>query len=49
MSMQSAWKLVGGIAGAMAGVAKHALWYVRYQVGGTTHDHPEQPAGERKS
>ena len=49
MSMQSAWKLVGGVAGVVAGVARHAVWYVRYQIGGTTQDSPEEPAGERKS
>ena len=47
MAMRSAWKLVGGVAGAVASVARHAVWYVRYQVEGATRDHPERPADDR--
>ena len=49
MAMDSAWKLVGGLATAVAGVARHAVWYVRYQVEGVTRDQPERTADERKS
>jgi hypothetical protein len=34
-------KLLGGAVGVAAvarDVARHAVWYVRYQVDGTTHD-----------
>lgn len=47
MAMESAWRLVGGIVGLAAGAAKHAVWYVRYQVGGITRDQPERADEER--
>ena len=45
MPMASAWKLVGGLVGVVAGVAKHAVWYVRYQIEGVTHDQPRDVGG----
>jgi len=36
--VESARKLVGGVLGAVTGAAKHAVWYVRYQVEGVTRD-----------
>ena len=45
MAMDSAWKLVGGVVGAVAGVAKHAVWYLRYQVGGVTRDRSDRVGG----
>ena len=44
MAMGSAWKLVGGVAGVVAGAAKHAVWYVRYQIEGVTHEQADRPA-----
>jgi len=41
MAMDAARKLVGGVLGVMTGAAKHAVWYVRYQVEGRTRDHPD--------
>ena len=38
MAMETAWKLVGGVVGLVTGAAKHAVWYVRYQVEGVTRD-----------
>ena len=38
MPMESARKLVGGAIGLIAGVARHAVWYLRYQVDGVTRD-----------
>jgi len=38
MAMESARKLVGGALGLVTGAAKHALWYLRYQVDGITRD-----------
>ena len=40
MAMEAALKLVGGMVGLVAGAARHAVWYVRYQVEGVTRDHP---------
>ena len=42
MAMDTARKLVGGLVGAVAGAAKHAVWYLRYQVEGVTHDDPKR-------
>ena len=41
MAMDSAWKLLGGVVGVVAGAAKHAVWYLRYQVEGVARDAPE--------
>ena len=30
--------------GVLAGAARHAVWYLRYQVEGITHDQPERAA-----
>ena len=38
MAMEAARKVVGGILGVAAGAARHAVWYLRYQVEGITHD-----------
>lgn len=38
MAMESARKVVGGVLGAVTGAAKHAVWYLRYQVEGLTRD-----------
>jgi hypothetical protein len=38
MAMEGARKLVGGVLGVVTGAAKHAVWYVRYQVEGVTRD-----------
>jgi hypothetical protein len=38
MAMESARKLVGGALVLVTGAAKHALWYLRYQVEGVTRD-----------
>jgi hypothetical protein len=46
MAMGSARKLVGGAVGLVAGAARHALWYLRYQAEGVTRD--DEPAPERK-
>ena len=48
MAMESAWKLVGGVVEAVAGAAKHAVWYVRYQVEGVTHETSDRPATENE-
>ena len=29
---------MGGVLGVVTGAAKHAVWYVRYQVEGVTRD-----------
>jgi hypothetical protein len=42
MAMGAARKLVGGILGMATGAAKHAVWYLRYQVEGVTRDHPDR-------
>ena len=49
MAMETAWKLVGGLVGAVAGVARHAVWYVRYQVEGVTHDDPKRATADPKN
>jgi hypothetical protein len=38
MAMGSARKVVGGAIGLVTGAAKHAVWYLRYQVEGATRD-----------
>ena len=38
--VEAARKVVGGVLGAVTGAAKHAVWYVRYQVEGATRDDP---------
>jgi hypothetical protein len=38
MAMGSALKLAGGVVGLVAGAARHAVWYVRYQLDGLTRD-----------
>ena len=43
MAMGAARKLVGGAIGLMAAAARHAAWYLRYQVDGETRDHAEGP------
>ena len=43
MAMGAARKLVGGAIGLMAGAARHAVWYLRYQLDGETHDDDEGP------
>ncbi len=40
--VESAWKLVGGVVGAVAGAAKHAVWYLHYQVEGVPRDESER-------
>jgi hypothetical protein len=47
MAMESARKLVGGLIGAAASAARHAVWYVRYQVEGVTHDHDDRAREDR--
>jgi len=47
MAMDTAWKLVGGIVGVVTGAAKHAVWYLRYQVEGVARDRPEGPQDQR--
>ena len=42
MAMDVARKLMGVVTGA----AKHAIWYVRYQVEGVTRDHEGAPAAD---
>jgi hypothetical protein len=42
MAMESARKLVGSLVGVVAGAAKHAVWYVRYQVEGVPRDKPNR-------
>jgi hypothetical protein len=44
-------KLLGGAVGviAVAGqVVRHAAWYVRYRVDGTSRDEPPRPPGRRR-
>jgi hypothetical protein len=48
MAMDGARKLVGGVLVAMAGAAKHAVWYVRYQVEGVTRDGDDAPPADDK-
>jgi hypothetical protein len=36
--VEGARKLVGGVLGVVTGAAKHAVWYLRYQVEGQTRD-----------
>ena len=43
MAMEAARKVVGGVLGAVTGAAKHAVWYLRYQVEGVTRSHPHAP------
>jgi hypothetical protein len=43
MAMESARKVVGGVLGAVTGAAKHAVWYLRYQVEGVTRDGSPEP------
>jgi hypothetical protein len=38
MAMESARKVVGDVLGAVSGAARHAVWYLRYQVEGVTRD-----------
>ena len=38
MAMNAARKLVGGAVGLIAGAARHAVWYLRYQLDGQTRD-----------
>jgi hypothetical protein len=38
MAMESVGKLVGGALGLLTGAARHAVWYLRYQVEGVTRD-----------
>ena len=38
MAMGSARKLLGGAVGLVAGAARHAVWYLRYQLDGQTRD-----------
>jgi hypothetical protein len=40
MAMDAARKLVGGVIGLVAGAAKHAAWYLRYQLDGEARDDP---------
>jgi hypothetical protein len=47
MAMESARKLVGGAIGLVTGAARHAVWYVLYQVEGVTRDQPDSPPDER--
>jgi len=42
--VESARKLVGDVLGVVTGAAKHAVWYVRYQVEGVTRDDPRPTA-----
>jgi hypothetical protein len=44
MVMEGARKLVGGVLGLALGAARHALWYVAYQVEGVTRDDPRPRA-----
>jgi hypothetical protein len=47
--VDAARKLVGGVLGVVSGAAKHAVWYVRYQVEGITRDDEDErrdPAAE---
>jgi hypothetical protein len=46
MAMQSARKVLGGVAGLVTSAACHALWYVRYQLEGATRDQDERAADE---
>ena len=38
MAMDAARKLVGGAIDLIAGAARHAVWYLRYQLDGQTRD-----------
>jgi hypothetical protein len=38
MAMDAARKLVGGAIGFITGAARHAVWYLRYQLDGQTRD-----------
>jgi hypothetical protein len=40
MAMGVARKLAGGVLGLVAAGARHAVWYVRYQLDGATRDQP---------
>ena len=31
-------RFIGGAASVAAGVARHVIWYLSYQMDGTTHD-----------
>ena len=48
MKMEAARKLMGGVVGLALGAARHAIWYVAYQVEGVTRDDPQDrpDAGE---
>ena len=46
--MEGARKLMGGVLVAVAGAAKHAVWYVRYQVEGHTRDGNDEPPADEK-
>jgi hypothetical protein len=44
MAMDAARKVVGGVLVAVTGAARHAVWYLRYQVDGVTRDESPPPA-----
>jgi hypothetical protein len=44
--VQSARKVVGGVVGLVTGAARHAVWYVRYQLEGQTREQDERAADE---
>jgi hypothetical protein len=44
MAMESARKLMGGVLAVVVDGARHAVWYLRYQVDGSTRD--EEPPEE---
>ena len=46
--VDTAWKLVGGVVGAVTGAAKHAVWYLRYQVEGVARDDPNGHSADAK-
>jgi len=49
MAMESARKLVGGVLGLVTAGARHAVWYVRYQVDGLTRDQGEPGRADEKT
>jgi hypothetical protein len=46
--VEAARKVVGGVLGAVTGAAKHAVWYLRYQVEGVTRDDAPPAEDEAK-
>jgi len=46
--VEAARKLVGGVFGLVTGAARHAIWYVAYQVEGVTRDGSEPPAEDER-